>query len=299
MSDEQKLERKVITNQMSQFLSDQKAIYLASLQQIHDSIRTPPLLSFIQDLATNRDFCSAFTCYKQTNFLYEDETLHVTTQKHTVTLQEQVLLTCSLLHENMVGIYHNTQCTTDGLVFQPIDSSIPPLPVSSLDPIEHNIPRRTAPSDLINGNIIVLYNQDQQAFQCMNPAKLLIDGKDIVCDNQTLSWIKKPNQVIDVETGERILEHRHFKSSHIMWDLQTSVPTRDISHLLLQPFNKSLIHDVKTFFNSVDKLHGSAFSSAAIFLILTLCLSCAVSVVLDRSSVVQSIASTPPTEETD
>ena len=103
MSDEQKLERKVITNQMSQFLSDQKAIYLASLQQIHDSIRTPPLLSFIQDLATNRDFCSAFTCYKQTNFLYEDETLHVTTQKHTVTLQEQVLLTCSLLHENMVS----------------------------------------------------------------------------------------------------------------------------------------------------------------------------------------------------
>ena len=156
MSDEQKLERKVITNQMSQFLSDQKAIYLASLQQIHDSIRTPPLLSFIQDLATNRDFCSAFTCYKQTNFLYEDETLHVTTQKHTVTLQEQVLLTCSLLHENMVSIYHNTQCTTDGLVFQPIDSSIPPLPVSSLDPIEHNIPCRTAPSDLINGNIIVL-----------------------------------------------------------------------------------------------------------------------------------------------
>ena len=154
----------------------------------------------------------------------------------------------------MVSIYHNTQCTTDGLVFQPIDSSIPPLPVSSLDPIEHNIPRRTAPSDLINGNIIVLYNQDQQAFQCMNPEKLFIDGKDIVCNNQTLSWIKKPNQVIHVETGERILEHRHFKSSHIMWDLQTSVPTRDISHLLFQPFNKSLIHDVKTFFNSVFKL---------------------------------------------
>ena len=201
MSDEQELERKVITNQMSQFLSNQKDIYLASLQQIHDSIGTPPLLSFIQDLATNKDFCSAFTCYKQTNFLYEGTTLHLTTQKHTVTFQEQVLLTCSLLHENMVSIYHNTQCTTDGSVFQPIDSRIPPLPVGSLDPIEHNIPRRTAPSDLINGNIIVLYNQDQQAFQCINPVKLLIDGKDIVCDNQTLSWIKKPNQVIDVETG--------------------------------------------------------------------------------------------------
>ena len=92
MSDEQELERKVITNQMTQFLSHQQAIYLASLQQIHDSIRTPPLLSFIQDLATNRDFCSAFTCYKQANFLYEDETLHVTTQKHTVTLPITYLL---------------------------------------------------------------------------------------------------------------------------------------------------------------------------------------------------------------
>jgi hypothetical protein len=31
MSDEQELERKVITNQMTQFLSNQQAIYLASL----------------------------------------------------------------------------------------------------------------------------------------------------------------------------------------------------------------------------------------------------------------------------
>ena len=43
------------------------------------------------------------------------------------------------------------------------------------------------------------------------------------------------------------------------------------SHLLLHPFNKSLIHDVKTFFSSVDKVHVTAFSGFVIFLILTLC----------------------------
>ena len=45
-------------------------------------------------------------------------------------------------------------------------------------------------------------------------------------------------------------------------------PTRDISHLLLRPFNKSLIHD---FFTSVDKVNVTAFSGTVISLILTLC----------------------------
>ena len=114
----------MITNQMTQFLTNQQTVYLASLEPIHDSSRTQPILTFIQELVTSRDFCSAFTCYKQTNFLLEGSTLHLTTQKHAVTLQEQVLLTWSLLHENKVSVYHKAQCTTDGVVYQPIDTKI-------------------------------------------------------------------------------------------------------------------------------------------------------------------------------
>jgi hypothetical protein len=81
MSAAQNLEKEKITIQMAQFLSTKQTIYLASLQQIYDTIRTPPLLAFIQELATNRNFCSAFSCFKQTSFLLKDTTLEITTQK--------------------------------------------------------------------------------------------------------------------------------------------------------------------------------------------------------------------------
>ena len=221
---DQEIEKKTITNQITQFLSNHHTVYLVSPQQIHDCIRVPPMLTFIQELATARDFCSAFTCYKQTNFMLEGTILHLTTQKDAVTLQEQVLLTCSLLHEHKVSVYHNAQCTKDGLLYQPIGPKIPPLAVNYLNPVEHNIPCRTAPEDLINSNIIVLYNQDKQAFQCISPVDLLVDGIAVFCDNQTLHWVRQPGEVVDVKTGDRILEHKHFKSSHIKCDLKTSVP---------------------------------------------------------------------------
>ena len=99
-----------------------------------------------------------------------------------------------------------------------LDSRIPPLPVGSLNPIEHNIPRRTAPSDLINDNIIILYNQDQQAFQCIHPAKLLIDGEDIFCDNQTLHWIVRYGGTYQMQSktgGCGVARHRaHVKHKY-------------------------------------------------------------------------------------
>ena len=90
MTDAQNLEKSIITVQMANFLTTQQTIYLASLQQIHDAIRSPPRLDFIQKLATNANFCSAFSCFKRTTFLLKDRTLEITTQKHSVSLQKQV-----------------------------------------------------------------------------------------------------------------------------------------------------------------------------------------------------------------
>ena len=64
MTAEQKLEKSIITVQMSNFLTTQQTIYLASLQQIHDAIWSPPRLDFIQNLATNPNFAPHFRASK-------------------------------------------------------------------------------------------------------------------------------------------------------------------------------------------------------------------------------------------
>jgi hypothetical protein len=139
-----------------------------------------------------------------------------------------------------------------------------------LEAEKQNIPRKTDANDLIRDNIIVLFNKDLQAFQCLTPTHLQIDGQDALCTNQTLQWIEKPNTVLHTDSGERIVEHTHFKSTHIVWNLQTPTPTRDISELLLKPFNQTLLHEVKYFLNSVDKHHMAIFGSV-IFIALTCC----------------------------
>jgi hypothetical protein len=177
---------------------------------------------------------------------------------------------CSLLHDNMVSIYHNTQCSISDDNYQPSDIRIPPLPISLIDSEKQNILRRTDSNDLIQNNIVVLFHQELQAFQCIAPTHLQIDGQDALCTNQTMIWIEKPTSVIHKESGERIMEHTNFKSTHIVWDLQTSTPPRDISDLLLKPFNQTIMHDVKHFLKSVNKVHMAIFSSA-IFIALTCC----------------------------
>jgi hypothetical protein len=82
---------------------------------------------------------------------------------------------------------------------------IPPIPISLLDPEKQNIPRRTDFTDLIQNNIVILYKDDLQAFQCIAPTPLQIDGTDAFCHNQTLAWIKKPTNVIHTKFGEKIL----------------------------------------------------------------------------------------------
>jgi hypothetical protein len=114
-----------------------------------DAIRPPPRLDFIQNLATNSNFCSAFSCFKRTTFLLKDRTLEITTQKHSVSLQKQVLLTCSLLHDNMVSVYHNMQCTISGDFYHPSDNRLAPLPISLLEAEKQNIPRKTDANDSI------------------------------------------------------------------------------------------------------------------------------------------------------
>ena len=145
------------------------------------------------------------------------------------------------------------QCSITEKFYHPNDKWLSPLPISLLEGEKQNIPRKTDSADLIKDNIIVLFNKNQQAFQCLTPTHLIIDGKDTLCTNQTLQWGDKPNTVVLKETGEKILEHVNFKSTHITWNLQTPSPTRDISNLLLKPFNQTLLHDVKHFFKSDDK----------------------------------------------
>ena len=149
--DETQLNRKrLIAAQMNQLFLNKKTIHIVKLQELLDKVRTPPALHFVQALSTNPDYCSAFECYRNSHYTSSGTTLQITTQKYTLSLQPRTLLTCTLLHNNMLSAYHNHLCRIKDGKYIPEDTKLPALAISTLDQSSHNIARYPTPSDLLD-----------------------------------------------------------------------------------------------------------------------------------------------------
>ena len=102
--------KRLISNQVGQLFLNKQTIYIDKLQELLENVNTPPALHFVQALSTNPEHCSAFQCYRNSHFTFSGSTLQITTQKYSLSLQECILLTCTLLHNNMLSAYHNQLC---------------------------------------------------------------------------------------------------------------------------------------------------------------------------------------------
>ena len=142
-------------------------VHLVQLKcKLLDKVRTPTALNFVQALSTNQDFCSAFECYRNSHFTSSGSTLQITTQKYTLSLQPRTLLTCTLLHNNMLSAYHNQLCRIKDGKYIREDTKLPALAISTQDQTSHNIARYPMPSDLLDDNILLIYDNTKMAVQC-------------------------------------------------------------------------------------------------------------------------------------
>ena len=203
--------KKLIESQTAQQFSNQKLTFINKLQELLDKVITPPALHFVQALSTNPDHCSAFVCYRNSHFTSTGATLQITSQRYTLSLQQKTLLTCTLLHNNLLSAYHNQLAEIkDNLYIT--HSDLPPLPIATEDQKDF-IARRPRDSDLLGKNILLVFDQEKMAVQCLKPQKLLLDDVELSCTNISLQWQRVPNTIKDVTTQDVILGHQQYKAN--------------------------------------------------------------------------------------
>ena len=75
------------------------------------------------------------------------------------------------------------------------------------------------PSDLLEDNILLIYDNTKMAVQCLAAQELIIDSQPFLCTNISLQWQREPITITDAKTKKIILGHRQYKSSRLTWSL--------------------------------------------------------------------------------
>ena len=104
-------------------------------------------------------------------FNVDGNLLTVTTQVFKFTMQKKVLLTCTLVQNNQVSVFHNQLATVKDDQFIPEHRFLPSLPIDPLKQQRSNVPRKHTKEELLGGNVLILYNKDKMAIQCLTPRR--------------------------------------------------------------------------------------------------------------------------------
>ena len=118
----------------------------------------------------------------------------------------------------MLSAYHNQLCTVKNNLYY-TQSDLPPLPVATEDQ-KNLIARRPRDKDLLDKNILLIFDQAKMAVQCITPQQILIDNQQLLCTNISLQWQREPNEIKDVATQNVILGHKQYKASALHWSLK-------------------------------------------------------------------------------
>jgi len=114
------------------------------------------------------------------------------------------------------------------------DKNLPKLHISpEKQHLAHN-PRKFLPDDLIAKNVLVLYNGEMMAFQCLQAQLLSIDDMDYRCDNITLKWYHNPRVIKDNQSGKILSSHTQIRNKRLTWNLKEDYNPPDIQTLLIK-----------------------------------------------------------------
>ena len=106
--------------------------------------------------------------------------------------------------------------------------------------------------DLIAKNVLVLYNGEMMAFQCLQAQLLSIDDIDFRCDNITLKWYHNPRVIKDKQSGKILSSHTQIRNKRLTWNLKEDYNPPDIQTLLIKKFEQSQLDKIRNFFSDTS-----------------------------------------------
>ena len=107
-----------------------KNTFLQKIGILSAKVQIPQEIIMIEILAREPNYCSSFSCYKNSISKIEQGKLQVITQKYDLHLQPRTLLSCALLPNNQLSAYHHGLAYRDGDLYSFQDKSLPPLHIS-------------------------------------------------------------------------------------------------------------------------------------------------------------------------
>ena len=211
-SAELKSETASIVHTLVQEAESRKTTFLQKIGALSLNLAIPPEIELLEILAREPEFCNSFSCYRNSIFKIEQDQIKVITQKYNLHLQPRILLSCALIQNNKLSAYHHGLAHIKGDFYLFEDKNLPKLHISpEKQHLAHN-PRKFLPDDLIAKNVLVLYNGEMMAFQCLQAQLLSIDDMDYRCDNITLKWYHNPRVIKDKQSGKILSSHTQIRN---------------------------------------------------------------------------------------
>ena len=254
--------------------------YEHTMMQLDTIVETndlPATIIAVFHLIRNLEYCDQFYCLVHPVFKFRNDTLITTVQLQNLHLVQAVYISCTLVGISRTSKYSNqiAQIQDDNLVFNNVN--LPQIRSDFLQDTKINAATQSiTATDLIGGIIFPVYKGPSVALLCIETKLIIVDNKNMNCDQTTLHFIPMPSSI--VVDGIPILQTilSHYLARHI------SISMDDFSYdntMFIPRMNstRAIENKLVTFFATANFLHYTIFGTGTLVIFLTfsvLCICC-------------------------
>ena len=273
---EKKVHYQTLYLEYSQIANNIFEAFMYNLNQIKKNIQPSFTIQIIFELMTKNEFCDLNQCFSDPIFSSFNETfIQVSFTKSYQTLKKGLFISCTIFPDMTTSIYSHVlgfigsdnAIHFDDKKLSTIQKSF--LSHSKIDDVRRHIES----TDLIQGEIYPIYNDNSVSIQCLNVTKITISDKEFNCDPHGLQFQPLPKTVKIHGKTINFLSENHFISSVKLY----ANNIEKLNAFQQKTYTQPTLDKIKNFFSHTTDMKYATFisSSAAIISISLVLLCCA------------------------
>jgi hypothetical protein len=271
---EKDMQRKELYLELRAFRTSYFHNFMFDLAEILKHNSLDPVYDILFSLIRQHEFCHSVTCYTLPIFSILNATsIQVSVQTAQQSLAPAVYISCTLQPNLRTSVFSHQIALLDGdkLNFQA--DQLPSITFAQLiNPSIDQTTRSLLDTDMIFGELYLIYSGLKVSLQCIHPQMITIDGTKRYCDRTSLNFVDFPEQITVGKKDVLKVSIPHHFSSKLDF-LNTDL--RSVS--IFQPTNSTNLHfgnKLVNFFQTASPIHYSFMFVSFVCIILVCTLSC-------------------------
>ena len=271
---EKNTQRKELYLELRAFRTSYFHNFMFDLAEILKHNSLDPVYDILFSLIRQHEFCHSVTCYTLPIFSILNATsIQVSVQTAQQSLAPAVYISCTLQPNLRTSVFSHQIALIDGdkLNFQA--DQLPSISFAQLiNPSIDQTTRSLLDTDMIFGELYLIYSGLKVSLQCLHPQMITIDGVERYCDRTSLNFVDFPEQIkVGTKDVLKVSIPHHFSSK--LDFLNTDL--RSVS--IFQPTNSTALHfgnKIVNFFQTASPIHYSFMFVLFVCVLLVCVLSC-------------------------